>query len=73
MVDFDKKFSGQSSRAGLGYIKKRILSDPKAQHRKDLTSKLSSLDEEEKLVKVFSFAKQGQWTKWDDVMELDLT
>ena len=74
MVSFDKKFSGgQSSRLGLGFIKKKQLKDPLAQHRRDITSKLRALDEEERLVKVYGLAMQGKWTSWDDVMELDLS
>ena len=73
MVNFDKKFPGQSSRLGLGFGKKRDLKDPSAQHRRDLTNKLRVLDEEQRLVKVYNFAMQGKWTSWDDVMELDLS
>ena len=56
IVDFDNKYAGQSSKSGLGFIRKKILRDPKAQHRKDLTSKLSSLDEQERLVNIYTFA-----------------
>ena len=51
IVEFDRKFSGQSSTTGLGFIKKRTLQDPTAQHPKDITSKLTSLDEKDRLIK----------------------
>jgi hypothetical protein len=34
---------------------------------------MQQLDEQTRLVKVHGLAKQGQWTNWDQVMELDLS
>ena len=65
-VEFDRKFTGQFGKFGLGYIKKKTISDPIAQHRKEITSMLTTLDEESGLVMVHDFAKQGKWISWDN-------
>ena len=73
IITFEKKFAGQTSKLGLGFVKKKQLKDPLAQQRKDITQRLRKLDEEERLLKVYDLAKQGKWTSWDEVMELDLS
>jgi hypothetical protein len=69
-----KNFGGQTSRLGLGFVKRKLKgNDIIKSERKDITSTLATFEEEKMLVKLHDFAKQGSWLKWDELMELDLS
>src|SRR5690349_16033780 len=51
IVDFERKFSGQSNKAGLGFTTKKVFRNPVMQHRRELSAKLSEISEETRLIR----------------------
>ena len=66
---------GQTDRAGLSFKKtQKLIKDMKPrQHQQSLTSLVKDVDEDDMLVHLYMYgcAKQGQWLKWESVLQVD--
>ena len=61
-------------RQGIGYTKERLWNQSTVSERRDLVKgEVRKGEEECRNVKAVSMAKQGRWTKWEEVMERRLT
>ncbi|MCP4489606.1 MAG: hypothetical protein GY820_20160, partial [Gammaproteobacteria bacterium] len=67
-VTYRHKFKGQNDRRGLGHN----IYQHTPLERKDLTSEVKTISEEDMIPHILSLAEQSKWTKWDKVIDLDL-
>ena len=69
----NEMWRGQTDRAGLCLKKtQKLIKDMKPrQHRQSLTSLVKDVDEDDMLVYLYGCTKQGQWLKWESVMQVD--
>ncbi len=65
--------TGQTNRQGLGYGKRTKRSDQmtKKEKRNTLNQMVKEVNEDQALTYLYDCAKQGNWLKWDTVMNLD--
>ena len=65
MLD-EMAFSGKCDKGGLGY-----RTSKKVEYKKKLSDKSDELDEDARYQHAVQLAMQGQWTKWDKIMNQD--
>ena len=71
--EMSNMYCGQTNRKGLGSIKrqKRKIDMNKKEERKALTNLTKEVDEEQTLLYLYNCSKQGQFLKWDTIMDMD--
>ena len=67
-MSYRHNFKSQSDRRGLGH--KIYINSPV--DRKELTGEVTSMVNEEMIPHILSLADQSKWSKWDEVIELDM-
>ena len=67
-VTYRHNFKGQFDRKDLGHDTYR----DRPMERKELTQEVTALSDEELIHHILSLADQSKWTKWDEVINLDL-